>query len=124
MGKNDYEDSLLISGWNIGEGGNRWSNEKESTLRLVTNDDDVAAFTFEALTLKEPQKIKIFLDEKILGEVSISTKLKEYRVPVNYYLNQGVHKIKLIYSNNYRPIDVIPGNVDSRTLYVNFKEIK
>ena len=124
IGKNDFEDSLLINGWNIGEGENRWANEKESTLRLVIKDSYPTRLTVETSSLKKPQEITIYLDEKLLGKISIATDWKSYSVPIDYPLDFGVHRIKFVYSHGYRPMDIISGNLDSRTLYVNFKEIK
>jgi hypothetical protein len=123
IGKNDYEDSLLISGWSTKESENRWASEKESTLRLVTKDGYPSNLIIEALSLSKPQIITIYIDDKLLGEISIGTEWKKYSLPINYQLIPGIQKIKLVYSNGYRPMDVIPGNIDSRTFYVNFKEI-
>jgi len=125
IGNNEFEDSLLINGWNITEGDVRWANEKESTLRMVIRDIvSPTSLTIEALSLKKPQEIVVYIDDELIGNISIDTEWKDYSLPINYQLNPGVHKIKFTYSNGYRPMDVIPGNVDSRTLYVNFKKIK
>lgn len=124
IGQNDYEDSLLINGWNISEAENRWANENESTLRLVTKDTYPTKLTVEALSLSKPQEMTVYLNEELLGKISIDKEWKIYSLPINYQLNPGVHKIKFIFSHGYRPMDVIPGNLDNRTLYVNFKEIK
>ena len=123
IGHNEFEDSLLIKGWNIGEGENRWANEKESILRLITKHTNLTNLSLEALSLKEPQEMTIYLDEKLLGHLSIGTEWKNYSLPINYQVHPGVHQIKFTYSYGYRPMDVIPGNLDSRTLYVNFKRI-
>ncbi|MEK7633235.1 MAG: hypothetical protein AAB437_00130 [Patescibacteria group bacterium] len=123
VGKNEYEDSLLFSGWGIKEGKTRWANEKESTLRLVTKDIYPTNLTIEALSLGKPQKMTVYLDDQLLGEILISTEWKIYNLPINYILNPGVHRIKFVYYHGYRPMDVIPDNLDGRTLYVNFKKI-
>jgi len=123
VGKNEYEDSLLFSGWGIKEGETRWANEKESTLRLVTKDTYPVNLTVEALSLGKPQEMSVYLNDELLGKVSIDTEWKSFSLPIPYPLGPGVHKIKFIYSNGYRPMDVIPGNLDGRTLYVNFKKI-
>lgn len=124
IGNNEFEDSLLINGWNIGEGGEtRWANEKESTLRLVTKDTYPSNLSIEALSLSKPQEITVYLNDELLGKVLIDTEWKNYGLPIPYPLKPGVHRIKFIYSNGYRPVDVIPGNLDGRTLYVNFKKI-
>lgn len=123
FGKNDFEDSLLINGWNADKGETRWATEKESTLRLVTKDFYPTSLQVTALSLGKQQKITVYLDDKLLGTVSIGTEWKSYSIPIGYSLNPGVHKIKFVYSHGYRPMDIIPGNTDSRTLYVNFKKI-
>ncbi|EKE14740.1 MAG: hypothetical protein ACD_12C00314G0001 [uncultured bacterium] len=124
IGKNEFEDSLLINGWNVTEGDTRWANEKESTLRMVTKDISPTNLTIEALSLNKPQEMTVYLNDELLGTISIDTEWKNFSLPINYQLNPGVQKIKFIYSHEYRPMDVIPGNTDSRMLYVNFKEIK
>lgn len=123
IGNNEFEDSLLINGWYSTEGETRWANEKESTLRLVTKDIYPTKLTVEALSLGKQQEITVYLDEKLLGKTPISTEWKNYSIPINFPLDFGVHKIKFFYSHGYRPMDVIPGNLDNRTLYVNFKKI-
>lgn len=120
--KNNYEDSLLLFGWGMREGEARWANEKESTLRLVTKNYPTN-LVIEVFTLQKPQEITVYLDEKLLGQISIDKEWKNYSLPINYYLNPGIHKIKFVYSYGYRPVDIIPGNLDGRTLYVNFKKI-
>ncbi|MFA6016652.1 MAG: hypothetical protein WC744_01030 [Patescibacteria group bacterium] len=124
VGKNDFEDSLFINGWNIVEGGTRWANAKESTLRLVTKDIYPTKLSVEALSLSTPQEMMVYLDDKLLETISVGKEWKNYSIPINNFLSLGVHNIKFVFSNGYRPMDVIKGNVDNRTLYVNFKEIK
>ena len=123
IGKNDYEDSLLLSGWYSTEGEARWANEQVSTLRLVTKISYPTNLTIEALSLSKPQEITVFLNDELLGKISVGTEWKSYSIHIGYSLNPGVHKIKFVYSHGYRPIDIIPGNLDNRTLYVNFKKI-
>ena len=113
----------MINGWSIVEGETRWANEKESTLRLVTKDTYPVNLTVEALSLGKLQEITVYLNDELLGKVSIDTEWKSYSLPINFYLSPGVHKIKFTYSHGYRPMDIIPGNLDGRTLYANFKEI-
>lgn len=123
FGKNEFEDSLLTNGWGIAEGDTRWAIEKESTLRMVTKDTSPNNLTIEALSLNKPQEMTIYIDDELLGTISIGTEWKDYSLPINYQLNSGVHRLKFVYSQGYRPMDIIPGNLDGRTLYVNFKKI-
>lgn len=124
IGKNEFEDSLLINGWNITEGDTRWANEKESTLRLVTKDVYLTKLTIEALSLSKPQEITVYIDDIMIGKTSIDTVWGRYSLPIDSLINPGVHRLKFTYSNGYRPMDVVPGSLDNRVLYVNFKEIK
>ncbi len=125
IGKSDYEDTLLLSGWGTQEGGQRWANEKESRLRLVVKGEYFSKISITAVSLKEPEDLVVYIDNDLLGTVPVdSTQWKTYELPINYLPNYKVHQIKFVYSNGYRPMDVIPGNLDGRILYVNFKEIK
>lgn len=124
IGKNNFEDSLLISGWNITEGSTRWANAKESTLRLVAGNGYPMNLTIEALSLGKPQEMTVYLDDKLIGTIPVEIEWKKYILPTDYSLSFGVHNLKFSYSNGFRPMDIISGNLDSRILYVNFKEIK
>ena len=123
IGKNDYEDSLLISGWESTEENYRWTSSQESTLRLIVKDKLFSKITIEAVSLKEPQKITIYIDDKLTGEIFVKTTWQSYSLPIDSGIEKGVHKIKFIYSNEYIPSNIIPGNLDNRTLYVKFKRI-
>jgi len=124
FGDSAFEDNLMLTGWDVNEGESRWANEKESTLRLITKGSYPTNLVIEALSLGKQQEMTIYIDNKLIDSVSIGTEWKTYNMPINYPLSFGVHKIKFIYTKGYRPMDIIPGNLDSRTLYVNFKEIR
>jgi hypothetical protein len=124
IGKNDYEDSLLISGWEKIDGESRWANAKESTLRLIVKNSNFSKIVIEAMAFKESEELTVYIDDILIGKIKIKESWESYSLPVNFPLNAGVHKIKFVYFHGYRPMDVIPGNLDTRTLYVNFKEIK
>lgn len=124
IGKNDYEDSLLISGWEKIDGESRWANAKESTLRLIVKNNNFSKIIIEAMAFKEPEELTVYVNDVLIGKINVKASWETYSLPVNFPLNVGVHKIKFVYSHGYRPMDVIPGNLDARTLYVNFKEIK
>ncbi|MFA6081598.1 MAG: hypothetical protein WC741_04290 [Patescibacteria group bacterium] len=123
MGENKYEDTLLISGWDINEGSSRWANEKESKLRLAVKDGYFSKIAIEAVALKNPQNLTVYMNDRIIGRISIGTDWKSYSLPVYTGISRGVYNIKFEYSYGYKPSDVIPGNLDNRILYVNFKKI-
>lgn len=124
IGKNDYEDSLLTSGWEKIDGESRWANAKESTLRLVVKNNNSTKIIIEAMAFKEPEELTVYIDDVLIGKINAMANWESYSLPINLPLSVGVHRIKFVYSHGYRPTDLIPGNLDARTLYVNFKEIK
>jgi hypothetical protein len=123
VGKSDWEDVFLLNGWSIREGDQRWANEKESTLRLVTKESSPTSLNVEALSLTEPQEMTVYINDKLLGTISIDTEWKNYSLPINYTAEPGVHKIKFIFKNGYKPSEVMAGNLDNRILFVNFRKI-
>ena len=100
IGKNDYEDSLLIFGFDIIEGEIRWANSKESRLRLVSKNDFISNLTIEAQTLKEPQNITIYIDGKEIGSLTIKEKWSINSLPINSFFGRGVHNISLRCQSN------------------------
>ncbi len=123
MGKNNYEDSLLISGWAIKEADSRWAVGKESKLRLVVKNENNRELIIEASTIKEPQAVSVFVDNEPVGKQDIDTSFREYRYILEVPLSPGVHNIRFEYPNVYRPVDY-GLSPDTRELSVNFKTIK
>lgn len=123
VGKSDWEDILFLDGWSLREGEQRWANEKESTLRLIAKESLLNSLVVEALTLGKPQEITVYINDQLIGSILIDTTWKTYSLPINYPLTPGVQRIKFTYSKGNRPSDLIPGSLDNRTLYTNFKRI-
>lgn len=122
FGKNHYEDSLLVSGWSVGESSQRWSNTKEAVLRLVDKSGFVSKLQLEALTLKTPQEISVYFDNQLLGRRNLSQVWQTYSFDINKP-ESGVHVIKFIFSHLYRPSQFNISQ-DDRTLSANFRTIK
>lgn len=123
IGKDHYEDSLLMNGWSVKEAESRWAVGKESTLRLITKKDNNTSLVIKGLTLKEPQELSIYIDDQFIGKKTIKIKLQEYNFNLQNTLSKGAHYIKFVFSNTYRPID---SNIsaDTRELAVQFKKIE
>lgn len=122
LGKNSFEDSLLISGWSVKEPESRWAMGRESTLRLVTKDASATQLVFEAHSLSEPQRINIYMNDTLLGTQSLTAGWATYIFPLPYEIKRGVQNIRLEYSNTYKPSEVLK-NQDTRDLAVNFRRI-
>lgn len=124
MGRSEFEDSLLTSGWSVRESANRWANAKESTLRLVVKPgDSFSRLVIEAQTLAEPQSFSLIFDGELVGEKTLVTEWGKYEFKIGRIISPGVHKILLQFSNIYRPIDVVDSQ-DTRELTANFREIR
>lgn len=122
LGKDSFEDSLLISGWSAKESTNRWATGNESTLRLVTKENRYKALAFEAQALSEPQTVTVYFDEKLLGTQSISTQWSQYTFSIPQEVSRDVHKIRFQYAHTYKPSEVLKSQ-DTRELAVNFRWI-
>jgi len=122
IGKGFYEDSLLLSGWSVKDGESRWTNSDKVTLRLITKKKSVK-FSVIALSLKEPQIISLYIDDVLIGSQPVKNSWSKAVFYFDELLEPGLYRIDMKFSNSYKPSEVIPGSVDSRDLYVNFKEI-
>jgi hypothetical protein len=122
IGRSEYEDTLLGSGWSANEGDYRWATSKKSTLRLVTKEISPSSIVVVATSLRGPQVLSVFIDKEYIGAIEIKPEWREYKLSLNNPLVPGVHQVTLSHSNSYRPID-IGLSLDTRELYVNYKKI-
>lgn len=123
FGKNSFEDSLLISGWSNPESGTRWAEGKTSSIRLFVKEDIKSKIIIEALTLMEPQKMEILIDNQLVGSLYLTKEFKEHEINFENPLTSGVHLIIFKFSNTYKP-SLVSQSSDSRDLSANFKQIK
>lgn len=121
FGKNNYEDSLLISGWSVNESSQRWSNAKKAVLRLIIKNNQATRLQTKILTLKQPQQMSVYLNNQLLGKENLSTVWQTH----SFNLKQpkpGVYQVKFIFSDLYQP-SKLNINQDDRTLSANFQSI-
>lgn len=122
FGKTSFEDSLLISGWSASEPESRWAEGRQSSLKLINNNEKTKVI-IEALTLKEPQTVEVSIKGESIGSFSPSTEFKTYSVTLGRPLSQGLHTLVFTYSNTYKPSEIFQ-SADNRELSVNFKQIR
>jgi len=118
--KPEYVDSLLLKGWSTPEKGHRWIASREASLRLK-NTISSNQLVIIGTTLKAPQKMSVFVDGKIIGSASLTTRWVPYKFPLN--VSPGIHEIKLVFSNVYRPSDLFQ-TLDTRELAANIRVIE
>lgn len=122
FGLSSFEDSLLLSGWSASEPENRWTEGKQSSLRLINNDGVKSKIIIEALTLKSPQIVTITIDGEYVGSFSPSEMFGKYVVEFKKPLPVGSHSLLFSYAHTYKPSE-ISRSADNRDLAVNFKRI-
>ncbi len=121
---NPYGDTLLLSGWSINEGGYRWTNSLNSTLRLVLKNSNPQYLLIEAQALKEPEVLTVVVNNTNVGEQAITTLPKEYRFRLDTVVsNSNIYEIEFYFSNLYKPSEVLP-TLDNRDLAVKFIKVK
>lgn len=123
FGERSHEDSLLISGWSNSELSSRWSEGKISSLRLFVKDDVRSKIVTEVLTLMDPQKMEILIDNKSIGSLYLTKEFKKFEIDFEKPLTEGSHLITFKFSNTYKP-SLTSQSSDNRDLSANFKQIK
>ena len=114
--------TYLGMGWHNPEGDFRWV-EKRSFVMFKTTKQKKYNLNFKASTFNKDQFVTIYLNKKKVAKINISTTIKEYSVPINTKLEEGINKIYFMFDEYYRPIDVIPGSLDERRLSAKFIKI-
>lgn len=122
IGKSEYEDSLLTTGWSTKEPENRWSVGHESTLRLVAKKENYDKLVIEALTLNEPQELSVYINDQFIGKQRIKKTWALYEFNLNN-MNTGIINIKFVFTKVYKPIE-LGISQDARELSANFRMIK
>ena len=131
INNNDYLDIDLGSegdhlqlgmGWWGREPGYRWTRKKSSIIvKNVEAGEYGLSITGESYHL--PQDLEVYLDEELVGKtlMEVETTTKEIGT---VYLAKGIHKIHLLWRDEYKPFEVSPGNLDARELAGRFRQIK
>lgn len=115
------QDSLVGEGWHVREGGHRWIASSEAVLRLVTKGPSTKLI-LNASTPKQPQVMKVLVNNVPVGKLMLSTDPQEYILRTKGTTKIGVNEIRFLFSYGYSPVQVL-GTTDDRTLYANFLKI-
>ncbi|HLD26640.1 MAG TPA: hypothetical protein VJB63_01650 [Patescibacteria group bacterium] len=117
----EHQDSLFISGWSVREDEHRWINAKSATMRLVARKNSVTTLHIQTVTLKKPQTMTVYVNEKKISEQSIDTQWDEYIFTIGTYKNE-VLNIKLVFDHLYNP-KTLGLSFDDRDLAVDVRKI-
>jgi len=91
---------------------------------LKTNDIDKQKLTFEALSFYQPQKVKVYINKKYVGEEEVSIEKNRYIIDINGKLDQGINTVYLVFSKSFVPAELWSHDKDTRDLAVKFFNMK
>ncbi len=118
VGKNDWENVLLTNGWSVREGDERWTNSLMPSLRLVKKTP-ASKITIDAQSLVEQQTMRIFVNDKQVGEIQLTTKWAVYSFPIENSTD-GIYRIKFNFDNLNSP-DELELNTDTGSISAGFR---
>lgn len=122
FGHSEFEDTLILDGWSSKEPEYRWSDSKESRLKLVTKKP-ADALIFSALSLAEPQEVTVTVENMIVAQLRLSTQPREYVITLPRRIEPDIHLVSFSFSNSYQPANIL-GTSDTRELSARFAHIR
>ena len=119
------DDNLFAAaGWSFREDGYRWALGKQAKVFIKTNDIKKQRLVFEALSFYQPQKVKVYINKKYVGEKEVSIEKDRYIIDINGKLEQGINTIYFIFSKSFIPSKLWSYDQDARDLAVKFFSLK
>lgn len=115
---------FTAAGFSFREDGFRWAEGKLAKVFLKTNDINKNRLVFEGLSFYQPQKIKVYINRKYVGEQDISIKKQKYLFDVKDSLEPGINTIYFVFSKSFKPSDLWSSDKDNRDLSIKFFSLK
>lgn len=121
---NSQSFNFLTSGWGSKESNYRWVQQKEAGFIFkIRRQTDYNKLLLSCYSYYKPQICTVFVNGKQIMKFKISTKLKDYRIKIDY-LNNGVNSFSLRFSKGYTPYLIDQNLKDTRKLYCCFTLLK
>lgn len=119
------DDSLYIAGgFSSREDGYRWAQGGLAKVFVKTNNTNNRKLIFEALSFYKPQKIRVYINKRYVGEKEISIERNKYIIDINGKLDQGINTIYFKFTKSYTPSKLWSHDQDTRDLAVKFFTLK
>ncbi|EKE14762.1 MAG: hypothetical protein ACD_12C00312G0019 [uncultured bacterium] len=119
------DDNLFAaSGFSFREDGYRWGQGKLAKVFIKTNNINKQKLVFEALSFYQPQKVKVYINKKYIGEKGVSIEKNRYIIDIDGKLNQGINTIYFVFSKSFIPAKLWSHDQDVRDLAVKFFSLK
>lgn len=119
-GKNDV--TFLGSGWHEEENNSRWAGKNSYVMFKIAKKRKLDLY-FEAYAFYQRQSVTIYVNQKKVAKVSLSTDMKEYIVPVDKEWLENINTVHFIFKKAFQPKKIIAGSVDERNLSAGFTKI-
>mgnify|MGYP001618684881 CR=1 FL=1 len=116
--------NFLTTGWGSKESNYRWAQQKEAGFIFkIRRRTDYSKLLLSCYSYYKPQICTVFVNGKQITKLKISTKLKDYRMKIDY-LNDGINFFNLRFSKSYTPYFIDQNLKDKRKLYCCFTLLK
>ncbi|MFA6016654.1 MAG: hypothetical protein WC744_01040 [Patescibacteria group bacterium] len=115
---------FTASGWSFREDGYRWAQGKLAKVFIKTNNIKKQKLIFEALSFYQPQKVKVYINKKYIGEKEVSIEKNKYILDIKGKIEPGINTIYFIFSKSFIPSKLWSHDKDTRDLAVKFFSLK
>jgi hypothetical protein len=120
------DDDYLYLGANFSlkEDGFRWALGKRAKvfIKLPENLATNSFISFKLAAYHQSQSVRVYLDEKLLGNLDVVTTPNSYQLPIPSDTPAGLHRLDFIMSQSFRPSEVGESQ-DQRDLSIKFYQI-
>ena len=116
----------LIRGWSKREEGEsgRWAVGRKSELLFWLDSTDKKQFILEAESIVKPQKVQVFVNNKIIGKITVSGNgYSRHSLPLSIELSPGKNIVTLQFESTHQLSKLMPGSQDQRPLALHVKYI-
>lgn len=120
LGTND--EMYLGIGWNNKEIDGRWAGNKSSVMFKVIKQGKYL-LSFSAKAFYKDMPTSIYIDKKKVTKIIIPLSEKNFSIPVDLTLGEGLHTVHFLFDKSYRPSDLAINIDDKRELSAKFSKI-
>ena len=78
---------------------------------------------FETAAFYKDQSVTVYLNKENVAKINISTKMREYSIPITTKFEEGINTVYFMFDKYYLPSGIIPGSLDERRLSGKFSKI-
>jgi len=115
---------FTAAGWSFREDGYRWALGKQAKVFIKTNNINKQKLTFETLSFYQPQKVKVYINKKYVGEEEVSIEKNRYIIDISGKLEKGINTVYFVFSKSFVPAKLWAHDKDIRDMSVKFFSLK